>query len=252
MVILYGDWLVKIAYIVPGVGLEYSELERRRTILNALAFKGNVVDVITAVEGPYTIESSIEEEYAAVSYLSKLYEIKDDYDSFIIGCFGDPGLRAARELTMKPIIGPGEVSYAIASILARKFLVITPTTSTTPLTWSQLDMYGYSSRVHDVISLDIKVADIQSLYENLVNVIIEKVRNSIGHGRGEALVMGCMSMGFTMIDEKLSKMLGVPVVNPVKVSLKFAELLAHLELIHSKLTYPTPDLIKLKHLLHLK
>ncbi|MEM0453955.1 MAG: aspartate/glutamate racemase family protein [Sulfolobales archaeon] len=243
--------MVRIAYIVPGIGLELPELERRQSILRNLVFKDNTVDVIIINEGPYTIESGIEEEYAAVSYLNKLYEIKDRYDAFIIGCFGDPGLRAARELVQKPVIGPGEISYAVASVLARKFLVVTPLTSTISITWEQLDSYGYSSRVYSVVSVDIKVADIQLRREELVDAIIRNIKNLVGYGGGEALIIGCMSMGFAMIDDQLSIRLGVPVINPVKISLKFAEVLAHLNLTHSKFTYPIPDLTKLKHLLHI-
>ncbi len=241
---------MRIAYIIPGTGMHPDELIRRQSILNSLAFKESSVDVITVDEGPYTIESSVEEEYAAVSYFSKLYEMREQYDAFIIGCFGDPGLRAARELVQKPVVGPGEASFAVASTLARKFAVLTPLTTTVPLTWNQLEAYGYSNRVYDVVSLDLKVADIQNLREGLGEIVAKKVENLIGFGKAEALVLGCMSMGFAMVDDALSRKLGVPVINPVKVSLKLAEVLAHLNLTHSKLTYPTPDLAKLGTLLH--
>lgn len=241
---------MKIAYIVPGVGLDKEELKRRQEILRSLSYPGVIVDVITVDEGPYTIESNVEEEYAAVSYLGKLYEIRDNYDAFIIGCFGDPGLRAARELVSRPVIGPGEGSYMMASILARKFAVVTPLNSLIPSTWSQLDLYGYSGRVYDVVSADIKVADIQKSREALIKLLNERLRSIVGYGRAEAIVLGCMSMGFALIDNELSNTLGVPVINPVKVSLKLAEVFSFLGLAHSKLTYPTPELGKIKHLIN--
>jgi len=49
-----------------------------------------------------------------------------------------------------------------------------------------------------------------------------------------------MSMGFLMVDEKLSEEIGVPAVNPVKVAVKTAEMLIDLGITHSKLTYPVP------------
>jgi allantoin racemase len=242
---------MRIAYIVPGVGLDDEELIRRQEILRSLAFKGTEVDVVSVSEGPYTIESGFEEEYAAVSHLRKLYEVKDLYDAFIIGCFGDPGLRAARELVSKPVIGPGEASYAIASLISSRFIVLTPLKSTVPITWGQINMYGYTDRVYDVISIDIRVADIQKSREELLKLIKNSVKEVLGVGKAEAVVLGCMSMGFSMIDLDLSKELQVPVVNPVKVSLKLAEMLAHIHLTHSKLSYPTPPLDKIRHLLHL-
>ncbi|MEM4840814.1 MAG: aspartate/glutamate racemase family protein [Sulfolobales archaeon] len=192
--------VIRIAYIVSGVGLHAGEVERRQSIPHRLTYRESSVDVITVNEGPYTIESGIEEEYAAVSYLSKLYEIEENYDAFIVGCFGDPGLRVARELISKPVIGPGKASYAIASVIARRFAVLTPLTTTIPITWSQIDAYGYSSRVYDVISLDLKVADIQKKGEDLIRLIVEKVKNVVGFGKAEALVLGCMSMGCFLFD----------------------------------------------------
>jgi allantoin racemase len=243
---------MRIAYIVPGVGLDNEELIRRQEILRSLAFKGTEVDVVSVDEGPYTIESGFEEEYAAVSYLRKLYEVEDYYDAFIIGCFGDPGLRAARELVSKPVVGPGEASYAIASLLSRKFIVLTPLKSTVTITWDQINMYGYTGKVYDVIPIDIKVADIQRDREELLKFIKNSVKDVLSEGKAEAIVLGCMSMGFSMVDLDLSKDLHVPVVNPVKISLKLAEVLAYIHLTHSKLSYPTPPLDKIRHLLHLK
>ncbi|MEM1748465.1 MAG: hypothetical protein QXT83_02500 [Sulfolobales archaeon] len=54
---------------------------------------------------------------------------------------------------------------------------------------------------------------------------------------------------FAMVDETLTSKLRIPVINPLKIALKLAEALAYLNLTHSKLSYPTPDLTKLGHLI---
>jgi len=52
-----------------------------------------------------------------------------------------------------------------------------------------------------------------------------------------------MSMGFLNVAEEMSETLGVPVINPGKVSLKMAEALVGTGLIHSKVAYMTPPKI---------
>ena len=56
----------------------------------------------------------------------------------------------------------------------------------------------------------------------------------------EVIVLGCTGMtGFAV---ELQKRLGVPVVDPSVCTLKFAELLVTMNLSHSSLTIPSPDL----------
>jgi allantoin racemase len=59
-----------------------------------------------------------------------------------------------------------------------------------------------------------------------------------------SVTFGCMSMGFLMVDEKLTEEIGVPVVNPVKVAVKTAETLIDLGRTHSKRTYPVPPSLR--------
>ena len=49
-----------------------------------------------------------------------------------------------------------------------------------------------------------------------------------------------MSMGFLMVDERLTEEIGVPAVNPVKAAVKMAETLIDLGITHSKRAYPVP------------
>ena len=58
--------------------------------------------------------------------------------------------------------------------------------------------------------------------------------------RADTLIVGCMSMGFLGIAEAASERLGVPVLNPSKVALKFAESLVGSGLTHSRKAYMLP------------
>jgi allantoin racemase len=49
-----------------------------------------------------------------------------------------------------------------------------------------------------------------------------------------------LSLAFHKIDEDLKGKLPIPIVNPVKVAVKTAEILVDLGLAHSKLAFPNP------------
>ena len=51
--------------------------------------------------------------------------LDQDSDAFILACWGDPGLEAAREVTVKPVIGIAEASLYVANMVAAKWSVVT-------------------------------------------------------------------------------------------------------------------------------
>jgi len=55
-----------------------------------------------------------------------------------------------------------------------------------------------------------------------------------------------MTLAFLLMDEKLKGVLPIPVVNPAKIAIGMAEMFIKSGLKHSKVTYPTPDLEKLR------
>ena len=60
-----------------------------------------------------------------------------------------------------------------------------------------------------------------------------------------SVVLGCMTLAFLLVDEKLKNRVTIPIINPAKVAINTAELLISSGLCHSKLTYPIPDMSKL-------
>jgi len=243
---------MRIGYIVPGIGLPEEEVKRRGEIANSIIGNTDVkVDVITVDEGPITIESAVEEAFAATSYLKHLPKLEGYYDAFVIGCFGDPGLRAARELVEKPVVGPAEASLHVASLLADDYIILSPLRTVIPMTKDLVRMYGFKDLVKDVISIEVPVIDIIQKRGDVINSIKNILEREIRDHKASGIILGCMSMGFALLDEILGKYFSIPIINPVKVSLKLAELLACLGLRHSKQTYPKPSLDKLRHLINL-
>ncbi len=67
------------------------------------------------------------DEYLAVpGVLSEIIkgDREEHADAFIIACFGDPGLLAAKEVTEKPVIGIAQAAFTVAKMIAPNFSVV--------------------------------------------------------------------------------------------------------------------------------
>ena len=84
------------------------EAEARR-----VAGPGTVVKALTPSMGPASIESHYDEALA-VPGLLEIIRGDQQADAFVLACFGDPGLDAAREAASGPVIGIAEAAMKTA------------------------------------------------------------------------------------------------------------------------------------------
>lgn len=239
--------MVSIAYLVPGVGLDDDELDRREAIANDLV--ADDVTIVGAGEGPLSIESTVEEEWSAVGVMKVVADREDDFDAFVIGCFGDPGIAAARELTDTPIVGPASASFHTAAQLADRFSCITILDSTKPLTRRLVHEYGLGERFASVPVVEAPVLDIDHSSDALVEDMIAAGRTAVEEDGAGALVPGCMSLSFMQVHGRIADEVGVPFVDPVTVGLETASTWARHGITQSRETYPSADRSKLDGLL---
>ena len=108
--------------------------------------------------GPTSIESAADSVVAAAE-VAALVQALPDYDAYLIACFGDPGLDAARELTAAPVVGIGEAAYIAASLVAKRFGVITTLPRSIPALEEGIDALGLRSRCAGIVPLNIPVAE---------------------------------------------------------------------------------------------
>lgn len=236
---------MKIQYLVPGpmsqgpMGLK--EMQRREGLLNLWAFKGTEVTVVDVPDGPASIESSYEELLSVPATLEGVMQAeKDGYDAVILGCFGDPGLEAARELVKIPVIGPGESSLLLGASLGHRFAVITILDNVVAGQELQAYKAGVRRKLASVRATDIPVLDLMKDKAKSLKRVIEVGRQAVTEDRADTLMLGCMTMSFLDVADEISSALGVPVINAGMAALKAAESLVSLRLAHSKRAFPTP------------
>lgn len=236
---------MRILYLIPGpMGRRPEgrmELERRGRLLESYAGPGTEVGIEDVPEGPASIESMYEEYLSIPGAVRRVVELEaEGWDGLILGCYGDPGLDAFRELLSIPIIGPGEATALVAASLGHRFSIITITQSVIPATERQIRNVGLGEKLASVRVIDIPVLELHHDRQRTVEATIEEGRRAIQEDRADTLILGCMSMGFLEIAEAVAPELGVPVLNPARVSLKFTETVVGAGLTHSRRAYMTP------------
>lgn len=239
--------MVSIAYLVPGVGLDEEELNRRERIANEIVHDD--VTILRAGEGPLSIENTVEEEWSVTGVLKLVADREDEFDAFVIGCFGDPGLAGARELTDVPVVGPAAASFHTAAQVADRFSCLTILDSTTPLTRRLIHEYGLNDRLASVRVVEAPVLDIDHDSDELVEDMIAIGESAVEEDGAEALVPGCMSLSFMQVHNRISDALGVPFLDPVTLGLETASMYARHGITQSPATYPKADRSKLDGLL---
>lgn len=236
---------MKIVYLVPGpmgrtkAGAE--EVARRLELLRSYARGGTEVGISDVAEGPASIESAYEEYLSIPAGVRRATELETEgWDAVILGCFGDPGLDAYREIVSAPVVGPGEASALLAASLGHRFSIVTIADSIVPATKHQIRNAGVSDKLASVRAINVPVLELHQDRDRTKKLTIEMGRRAIEEDGADTLILGCMSMGFLGVAEEVTSDLGVPVLNPARAALGFAEALVGSRLTHSRRAYMTP------------
>ncbi|WP_278803406.1 aspartate/glutamate racemase family protein [Marinobacter nauticus] len=202
---------------------------------------------ITATQpdsGPVSIESHFDEAISAVGVAEEVLagERGDDpVDAYIIACFGDPGLLAARELTRAPVIGIAEAAFHVATMISTRFSVVTTLGRTGIIAEHLLESYGFSHHCRRVRAAEIPVLDLEDNAGAALQRLIEECLRAKEEDNIGAIVLGCG--GMADLTDHISEAVGLPVVEGVTAAVKLSEALVGLNLgtsKHGDLAFPRP------------
>ncbi|MGH3033829.1 MAG: aspartate/glutamate racemase family protein [Gaiellaceae bacterium] len=175
---------------------------------------------VTAARGPSSIESAADEAVAGAQVV-EMVRSTPDCDAYVIACFGDPGLHAAREVTEAPVVGVGEAAYRAACLVSRRFAVVTTLPRGIPELEDAAEQEGIARRCVGVFPVHIPVQEQGAANPDAVEAIVAAGRLAMEERRAEALVLACGAMAD--VARQVSGALGIPVCDGVS----FGALLAY-------------------------
>jgi allantoin racemase len=187
----------------------------------------------TARHGVAAIDGYRDDVLAAAEVIELLAAHEGQFDAAIVGCFGDPGLFAARELTDRPVVGLAESSFLVAMALGRKFSVLTTLDRGAPTILDLIRLHGVESRCASVRATGLTVLQAHRDPGAAADGLEREGRLAIELDKAEVLCLGCG--GMVGLRERLEQALGVPVVEAVAAATAFAGGLARTSLRTSKI-----------------
>ena len=156
---------------------------------------------------PEFIETYEDEIEAAPGMIQLIRENKE-YDAFIIACHDDPNLDIIKEITKKPVVGIGEASMKIASMLGHRFSVVSTSKHSIPIKEELARKY----HLQDILA-SVKAPDEDMSEFSEEERYLEVAKLAIREDMAEVIVLGCA--GMTGLDKNLQKKLNVPVLDGV-------------------------------------
>lgn len=238
----------KILWINP-IGTDIFDKPMKEN-LEAVKDENTEIDVISFEKGPYHLEYQFYETLIGIDILRSIKKAeKQGYDAAVIGCFYDPFLSEAREISNMAITAPAESSMAIAISLGHKFSIIVGRKKWIPQMEENVLRYGLKDRLASFKSIDMGVLEFQTKKEETEKRLIEAGKIAIKNDGAEVLILGCTAeFGFY---KKMQEELKVPVIDATVAPLKYAEFLVDLKrkagLTHSKIgRYETPPYSEIK------
>lgn len=208
----------RILVINPNTNTQITN--RIRALGNAIISPGTSLYVTNPVRGPFGIETAAERAAAEPNVIEMIQEGENaGYDAFVLACFDDIGLDAARKLVSCPVVGTFEAGIGVARTLAQRFSIVTTYTGAIKTIDKLIDQYGVSD-IAKVRAAGISVAD-ASNPNNGNDDLAEAFEQSINIDKAEAILLG--SGGLTGRATSLSTQFRIPVIDGTAAAIKLAE-----------------------------
>jgi len=221
---------MKIVIINPNSTVSMTD----KCVLAGRAVAGPGTEVVgaTPADSPASIQGFYDVALSTAPMLAEM-ERHPDADAFVIACFDDTGLNAARCLTDKPVVGIGEAAFHMAAIISCRFSVVTTLRRSVPGIMDNLRSYGLAERCARVRASEIPVLDLERRSPEMTARLHGEIRAAIDEDGAEAIVLGCAGM-VDLMDE-LAAAFGLPVVDGVTCAVSLAEALVRTGLKTSKI-----------------
>lgn len=176
----------------------------------------------TLADAPPGIATQRDAERAAVlavDAIERNLRGADAADAFVLACYSDPGLAAAREVTRRPVIGIGQAALGAATALGERIGVVAITAGSIARHWRAYRAHGIAQKIVGERAVDLTVAE--SGDDALaIPRIVDTGRALVEQDGADVIVLGCA--GMAALRARIEDALGVPVVEPCMTAISLA------------------------------
>lgn len=229
---------MKILIINPDYGMTQEEMSLRCHILEEYTAPDTQLAMVCPQSSGVELNSALDIVLAAPEIVQLAADGQNaGFDAVVLYCFSDPVIDACREALRIPVIGGAQASCLAALNVCRSFGVILADEARLPEKKLFLRTLGVSpERIGQIAAVNLNGispwADRETTFKKLLACGQKMMRET----HTEAIVLGCLS--FLGLAEPLSRVLGIPVIDPAVAAVTTAESIVRQRLFTSKVSYP--------------
>lgn len=229
---------MKILIINPDYGMTQEEMALRCRILEEYTAPDTQLAMVCPQNSGVELNSALDVVLAAPEIVQLAADGQNaGFDAVVLYCFSDPVIDACREALRIPVIGGAQASCLAALNVCRSFGVILADEARLPEKKLFLLTLGVSpERIGQIAAVNLNGispwADREAAFKKLLACGQKMMRET----HTEAIVLGCLS--FLGLAEPLSRVLGIPVIDPAVAAVTTAESIVRQRLFTSKVSYP--------------
>lgn len=229
---------MKILIINPDYGMTQEEMALRCRILEEYTAPDTQLAMVCPQNSGVELNSALDVVLAAPEIVQLAADGQNaGFDAVVLYCFSDPVIDACREALRIPVIGGAQASCLAALNVCRSFGVILADEARLPEKKLFLRTLGVSpERIGQMAAVNLNGispwADRETTFKKLLACGQKMMRET----HTEAIVLGCLS--FLGLAEPLSRVLGIPVIDPAVAAVTTAESIVRQRLFTSKVSYP--------------
>lgn len=229
---------MKILIINPDYGMTQEEMTLRCRILEEYTAPDTQLAMVCPQSSGVELNSALDVVLAAPEIVQLAADGQNaGFDAVVLYCFSDPVIDACREALRIPVIGGAQASCLAALNVCRSFGVILADEARLPEKKLFLRTLGVSpERIGQIAAVNLNGispwADRETTFKKLLACGQKMMRET----HTEAIVLGCLS--FLGLAEPLSRVLGIPVIDPAVAAVTTAESIVRQRLFTSKVSYP--------------
>jgi allantoin racemase len=213
----------------PGSLSEAEEAHRQRLVA-AAGSPGTEVDFVrieqaSILSEPFSGQNTsrvIDEIVAAIERAAPTGP-----DAFLVWGGLDPGVAPARERVDIPVIGVAQATYAVAAQLGLRLGLVVYEAAIVDAIWAGARACGAERLIASVRPIEVPMPELTPRRAHVRERIVEEARAALAQDGAQAIYVNGMSMMPAAIGgEELSRQLGAPVLDPLRIGMRLAELVA--------------------------
>lgn len=229
---------MKILIINPDYGMTQEEMALRCRILEEYTAPDTQLAMVCPQSSGVELNSALDVVLAAPEIVQLAADGQNaGFDAVVLYCFSDPVIDACREALRIPVIGGAQASCLAALNVCRSFGVILADEARLPEKKLFLRTLGVSpERIGQIAAVNLNGISPWAGRETTFKKLLACGQKMMRETHTEAIVLGCLS--FLGLAEPLSRVLGIPVIDPAVAAVTTAESIVRQRLFTSKVSYP--------------